>query len=470
MVRVDPGESRGPVHRAVFGLSLAAWTSQKALLDPATGSFRPELVRALREMHPGSLRFPGGGNGTRYHWRDSVGRNRKGPEPEYAFGTDEFLALCRELDAEPVITVNWTTGNPSEAAAWVEYCNGSVDTPMGALRAANGHPEPYGVRYWELGNEPWMTGRVTEYAMSLDAWATVMRKADPSIRLGAAAWHEPGWMNHRNPDTVPWNETLVERAAGSFDALNIHSYAWIDRKPERVDGPFIETVLSYATRLGEWFDANRALLRRAGLPETTFWFTEHNGYYGERGMSVLLCETFTGVLNARMLMQYVRHGVPVACYWNALTDGWGHFSALAFPDPESGTIHRRPAYYIYRLFGELAGKDCELLSAEVEGPVYTSRPIEAVPGGENNPYVDALAMRRADGGIVVFLANSSPDDPFRVRILGVPGAVERALLFAGDGPLSQTFGLRDLAVERDTDGNAQCILPPCSVAGVLLVR
>ena len=78
------------------------------------------------------------------------------PEPG-DIGTDEFVAFCRRVGAEPSITVNveGRGATAEEAAAWVEYCNGPATSRYGAMRAANGHPEPYRVKYWELGNEIW---------------------------------------------------------------------------------------------------------------------------------------------------------------------------------------------------------------------------------------------------------------------------------------------------------------------------
>ena len=70
-------------------------------------------------------------------------------------GTDEFMTLCRLLGVEPYITVNAGIGDAWSAAEYVEYANGEVSTPMGQLRAANGHPEPYDVKFWGIGNEAW---------------------------------------------------------------------------------------------------------------------------------------------------------------------------------------------------------------------------------------------------------------------------------------------------------------------------
>ena len=139
---------------------------ERVLLRPADhiNGADPDVIRFLRESHLPILRWPGGNFVSGYHWRDGIGPIEKRPTlPNYAwgqqennfFGTDEFIAFCRAVGCEPMICLNAGSGTVSQAAQWLEYCNGGVDTPMGKLRAANGHPEPYNVKHWEIGNELW---------------------------------------------------------------------------------------------------------------------------------------------------------------------------------------------------------------------------------------------------------------------------------------------------------------------------
>ena len=109
----------------------------------------PDIVRLLKESHLPLLRWPGGNFVSTYHWEDGIGPVEKrvtGPnlawgrvEPN-TFGTDEFISFCRAVGCEPMICVNAGSGTPAEAARWIEYCNGPASSPMGRLRAANGHP------------------------------------------------------------------------------------------------------------------------------------------------------------------------------------------------------------------------------------------------------------------------------------------------------------------------------------------
>ena len=163
--------------------------------------FRPDLIAALKQLRFGVLRFPGGNFVSAYEWRYGIGDIDKRPpifDPVWHavqpndVGTDEFLTLCRLLGVDPYITVDAGFGDAWSARELVEYTNGASTTPMGKWRAGNGHPEPYHVKFWGIGNEPW--GDYQMGAMSLpqfelkhNLFAKEMHKVDPSIKLIAGA-------------------------------------------------------------------------------------------------------------------------------------------------------------------------------------------------------------------------------------------------------------------------------------------
>jgi len=199
---------------------------ERVLLRPADhiNGADPDVIRFLRESRLPILRWPGGNFVSSYHWRDGVGPIEKRPTlPNYAwgqqennfFGTDEFIAFCRAVGCEPMICLNAGSGTVSEAAQWLEYCNGGVDTPMGRLRAANGHPQPYNVRHWEIGNELWgrwqyrwttAEGYVDRYRQFLSA----LLEVDPGITIYACGAPVMWGKN--------WNDTLI---AGASDILRV---------------------------------------------------------------------------------------------------------------------------------------------------------------------------------------------------------------------------------------------------------
>ncbi len=213
--------------------------------------FRPEVVSALKQLRFGVLRFPGGNFVSSYEWRYAVGDIDKRPpifDPVWHavqpndVGTDEFLTLCRLLEVDPYITVNAGFGDAWSARELVEYTNGAATTPMGKWRAQNGHPAPYGVKFWGIGNEPW--GDYQMGAMSLpqfelkhNLFAKEMRKVDPSIKLiagGAMPDVMEGADQARriNGQYVPdylsdadWTGQLILHCLDNIDMISEHYYA-----------------------------------------------------------------------------------------------------------------------------------------------------------------------------------------------------------------------------------------------------
>ena len=199
--------------------------------DTAPGGWRQDVIDALRRVRPSVLRFPGGCFASFHDWRNAIGpRNARVPEDSYYWGdinyndvgTDEFLQLCETLGCDAMLVVNFfhpdkryylnathAMGNPNLdahgadlpgitdidagiecARQWVEYCNGDVSTPMGALRARNGHPAPYNVRYWEMDNETFRWFSRDDYARTVVRYSRAMKSVDPEIQIGLCSYHD----------------------------------------------------------------------------------------------------------------------------------------------------------------------------------------------------------------------------------------------------------------------------------------
>jgi alpha-N-arabinofuranosidase len=167
------------------------WLDNASLMPADNiGGWRPDVVQALRELKPGIIRF--GGSALEevdfgdFEWRDTIGAiNRRKPlrawgglQPMGA-GLEEIVQLCRRVDAEPLLCVRFSGRSPQDAADEVEYFNGAADSPMGRLRARNGHAEEYRIKYWQVGNE--RAG--PDYDAKLEAFCRAMKKADPHIKL-----------------------------------------------------------------------------------------------------------------------------------------------------------------------------------------------------------------------------------------------------------------------------------------------
>ncbi len=213
--------------------------------------FRPDTIALLRTLHSGMWRLPGGNFLSDWTWYNGVGDiDKRPPTFDYAWnamqtndvGLDEFMTLCKLIGVDPYITVNAGFGDAHSAAEEVEYINGSADTRLGAQRARNGHPEPYHVKFWNIGNEPWGTFQLgyTElkyYVLKHNEFAAAMRKVDPSITLIASAkMLEPmflkGEMRAKYVDNIQplfgsdidWTGGILKNCWGTFSGIAEHWY------------------------------------------------------------------------------------------------------------------------------------------------------------------------------------------------------------------------------------------------------
>jgi alpha-L-arabinofuranosidase len=223
--------------------------------------WRADTTTILRSLHSGMWRLPGGNFLSDWDWHGALGpRDKRAPVFDYAWsamqpndlGMDEYMELTRIIGVDPYITVNAGLGDANSAAEEVEYLNGPPTSEWGAKRAANGHPAPYGVRFWNIGNEPygwWQIGKTTldYFMMKHNAFAAAMRAVDPSITLiGSGAMpdqlHPRDVKENASLESIQprfgteqdWTGGLLAKAWGNFDGLTEH---WYDRAEKRPDAP-----------------------------------------------------------------------------------------------------------------------------------------------------------------------------------------------------------------------------------------
>jgi alpha-N-arabinofuranosidase len=209
-------------------------------LSDADG-IRKDVLEAARRMRVTQLRWPGGNFVSGYHWTDGIGPKDSRPA-RYAlawferesnrFGTDEFLSYCKKLGTEPYICVNVGNGTLDEAMHWIEYCNHPGNTYYSDLRKKHGHPEPYKVKYWGVGNEiygNWQIGHknAEDYAKAGVEFAKVMRWMDPTIKLVACGNGEPSW-----------DRPVLNAMVNYVDYISAHHYTIT----EELQGDYYEIV------------------------------------------------------------------------------------------------------------------------------------------------------------------------------------------------------------------------------------
>lgn len=250
----------------ILGTGTGAFHVGAVSLMPADNvqGFHAGMIRLFKEEGFRMFKWPGGNFVSTYDYRDGLGDRDKRPprlQPMWSdrvesndVGLHEFVALCRLVGAEPDLAIDSGFGSAREAAEQVEYCNGSVATRMGKMRAENGHPEPFNIRYWTIGNEmygPWQYGHMSldQYWVKHNYIVEAMKAVDPSIKVtvcGASIceksvggaekkgnffpsiWEPP--ITERLPykfgSTYDWDGWLLKNCADNIDNLSEHTYAY----------------------------------------------------------------------------------------------------------------------------------------------------------------------------------------------------------------------------------------------------
>jgi len=255
----------------ITGLGSGAFRVGTVSLMPADNirGWRADTTSIARSLNSGMWRLPGGNFLSDWDWHSAIGpRDKRPPMFDYAWsamqpddiGMDEWMDLTKIIGVEPYVTVNAGLGDANSAAEEVEYLNGPATSVWGSRRAANGHPEPYGVKFWNIGNEPygwWQIGKTSlEYFMiKHNAFAEAMRKVDPTITLiGSGAMpdqgHPKGAKENASLESVApkfggewdWTGGLLAKAWGNFDGVSEH---WYDQPEKRPDAPADAELMEY---------------------------------------------------------------------------------------------------------------------------------------------------------------------------------------------------------------------------------
>ena len=241
-VTIDPTVTVGRISPFIYGHFVehlgaciygGIWVGEGSSM-PNTNGLRNDVVAALKATRPRVIRWPGGCFADEYAWRDGVGplaRRPRRPNSHWGgvetneFGTHEFMQLCRAVGAEPYICGNVGSGTPRELMQWVEYCNHPGGTTLSDERAANGHREPFHVRFWGVGNENWGCGgdfTPEDYGAAYRRSAAFMRAWDgtrPYLIACGPSGNDTDWPRRF------LQKVCKERGGGpSIDALAPHYY------------------------------------------------------------------------------------------------------------------------------------------------------------------------------------------------------------------------------------------------------
>ena len=386
------------------------------------GMLRRDLLEALRGLRPSFIRWPGGSFASTYKWKEGIGRYpARGYHPNtywggysdyFGFGTDEFLGLCRTLNAEPLVTLAapGTKADQIEYAMdWVHYLNDPPTTEWGRLRASNGHPEPYGVRLFQIDNEPMNNGFTPEqYAEIVNVYGSRLRAIAPNARIVACG-------QKRSNDMV-WSEKVIDLAGENFDVLGCHNYEY---EPENFETG-LRRIRDYLTKLRDYVRASKHPRIEIGVLE---WSLQHT-YDWRAGLHAA---------GSLMLYEELGPGLTMTCpalLMRNTTDDpkWTssiyHDHVSWFPGGSYAVEKLFREHYAERYLASATGAFHDLPDRKLLfDKVSTQIPSEWLPGS-----VDAVATASVDGRRIVIKAVNyrAERNTLLVRLQGA-GAPEKAV-------------------------------------------
>jgi alpha-L-arabinofuranosidase len=224
-------------------------------------NWREDFIECVKDLAPDLIRW-GGIFNRFYKWREGIGPAEKRPwmynyqwggKETNRVGTHEILDFCRRVGAETILGVNFYSdgnesfkhtdlgenryGTPEEAADWVSY----VNDPSDPERRKNGHPEPFNVKYWQLGNESSYAGgegfNLNEYLKALGDFIPIMKSRDPSIKL--IGWGDVPSTPRFNPpehdqENRPWAVPVLKEYGKDLDFVAYHQMGIYPRRNDTV--------------------------------------------------------------------------------------------------------------------------------------------------------------------------------------------------------------------------------------------
>lgn len=391
-ITVDVTQDLGPVNRAVLGNNMIGyprvwneitrgWVSYgyhvggDGVWNKNSYSSVPEMVKFAKDIGISFSRFPGGVGVRWYNWKDAVGPiaqrplypDSKGNKVPITFGLPEFLKNTQDMGAIPVIEVSDYFGTAQDAADLVEYLNAPNDGahPWAKLRAADGHPEPWGVIWFEYGNETYVGNPATgiiftpnQYVANYLAYRSAMKMVDSKIKLGAVL-EDPGSLKD-------WSEIVITGTGSVADFYITHSYVLSYTRNDGV--PDANSIFSIGlaaadTQLQSSYRRLNDLIFELSGRAIPIAVTEYNSGFVQASPVYPVAYRHTlgnALINAEHIRQLMHaDNIVMANYWQFANSYWGMVKG-------SGASYvLRPNYYPFQFYRNHFGE--RLIKAQVDG-------------------------------------------------------------------------------------------------------
>ena len=462
-VTVDANTSLGTLPATAFGINAAVWDGH--LLDA-------NLPGLLQQAGVKVVRYPGGSTADVYHWQtNSTEPGQSFANPNNTF--DAFMGVVQQTGAQAMITVNYGSGTPQEAAGWVQYANrggpgytGPVPTYPGA--SSTGHT--YGITYWEIGNELYHNGTYgaqSEYDLHTDKgpaaygantlqFIDAMKAVDPSVKVGVALTAPGNWPDEDvlgNAGTLQaWNDNVLQATCSALDFADVHWYpqdpgnesdANLLQAPEQGIAGRTDSIPQMVARLRQ--EISQYCPSRAS--QIQIMIAETNSVSYNPGKQTV------SVVNALYLdddyMTWLEHGVATVDWWDTHNG------------PMLGT-NDSPALYgtaTYGDYGALATGDTPEPPAETPFPPYYGLQMltklgvagdQMVAATSSSSLVAVHAVKQANGNLAVLLINKDPAkfEPVTLSLCNFTPALNPMVYSYGPGSaaISDPYGPGSAAI------------------------
>lgn len=502
----------------IFGqfMEKASWGGEiggDVVLD-AQGQYRPGVLKLLKQMNSPIIRYPGGTDVDYYPWYNLIDnaperaesqrppyRNRRSKEvvSDNRLGLDEFLQLCHEINSEPLLVVNLgdafhrniTIEQAAQRAAdMVAYCNakagqelpeGMADWP--AIRAKNGHPEPYKVRYFEIGNETWLfkdlpmrvtdTTLINHYMTCLEAIIDAMKAIDPQIEIitDGGIGEVSRLMRQRLGDKVdylayhpylPWE---IKAVVEGEDTIAVDSLSDEDIWKTWVTTPTIDSLTGMADFVvDDYYRHNYQTDYPIALTEWNW-----NGWWqSDLNKKAALDSRFAKAVGAAGFLHSMMRDtrVKIGCQSMMAGCSWG-ITAIRVDTTGQKEPEWFPTGHITAFYSEHHGDS--LLDFDIQNMSYYRQPytMNAIKAADKVAYVDIVATKDADKLYIHLINRSFAEDlPLRIDLKALnTGEQVKYLIFR-----ETDNGLSEVAESKlEIEGNLlRVTLPKQSVSCLLI--
>jgi alpha-L-arabinofuranosidase len=406
------------------GIYEGVWVGEKSPIPNVRG-IRSDVVAALRDLHVPVVRWPGGCFADEYHWRDGIGpragrpvtlnTNWGGVPETNEFGTHEFMDFADMIGSEAYINGNLGTGSPREMAEWLQYLTSDKPTALTAERARNGHPDPWKIAYFAVGNEAWGCGGHMTTGRYIDLFRQYSNflKAPPHARpiIIASGGHD---------EDTSWTEALISQVHEDMGAISFHYYT-LPVDDWKAKGSAIGfgrdrwiSTLAHTLRMEQFIRRNGEVLDKFDPQKKVAFAVDEWGtwYDPEPGSQEqflyqqnTLRDALVAALNLNIFHQHADRMrlANIAQMVNVLQ---------AMILTQGPRMVLTPTYHVFHLFTPF--QDSISLPIELTAPRYAL-------GDESVPAVSMSAARTRAGAIAIALVNLDPDRPLPMTI-GIDGA------------------------------------------------